>query len=141
MMIEAFFFWRNGWSKLQCFINWDKLLDMLKLFKLAFGECYCMFLLEEDGSLNVFLATTTQIFMVIQPEKLQQYMWGFIPLSLYKCISIYFCVKHYWKSRSSLVCKVLFSRSGFTWEVYRFICLKLESSLLLYILIASLHVA
>jgi len=73
MMIEAFFFWQNGWSKLRCFINWDKLLNMLKFFKVAFGECYCMLLLEEDGSLNVFLATTTKKLMVIEPENLQQY--------------------------------------------------------------------
>jgi len=32
-----------------------------------------MLLLEEDGSLNVFLATTTKEIMVIEPEKLQQY--------------------------------------------------------------------
>jgi hypothetical protein len=46
---------------------------MLKFFKVAFGECHCMLLLEEDGSLNVFLAASTKKIMGIEPEKLQQY--------------------------------------------------------------------
>jgi hypothetical protein len=59
-------------------------------------------------------------------------MWGFIPLFLYKCISV-FLEKHQWKSSRSCV-KFFFYRPGFAWEVYRLIYLKFEISLLIYYL-------
>jgi hypothetical protein len=62
-------------------------------------------------------------------------MWGFIPLFLYKCISV-FLEKHQWKSSRSCV-KFFFYRPGFAWQVYRLIYLKLVYWYI--ILIASLH--
>lgn len=44
-----------------------------KVVQASLGECYCMLLLGEDGTLKVLLATTSQISMVIQQEKLQPY--------------------------------------------------------------------